>query len=57
MDLNFLQRSLPVPSESTRFLRATTVGPTSSEYITAMPFTYAADRAVDRMIERGSYTR
>lgn len=50
-----VQRSLP--SESTRFLRATTVGPTSSEYITAMPFSYAADRAVDRMIERSSYSR
>ena len=55
MELKCLQRSLP--SETTRFMRATTVGPTSSEYITAMPFSYAADRAVDRMVERGSYTR
>ena len=37
-----------------RFLRATTVGPTSSEYISAMPFTYQAELAVERMIERGS---
>ena len=37
-----------------RFLRATTVGPTSSEYISAMPFTYQAEQAVDRMQSRAS---
>lgn len=50
-----VERSLPL--ESARFLRATTVGPTSAEYITAMPFTYQAERAVDRMVNRSSYYR
>jgi len=45
-------RSLPL--ESSRFLRATTVGPVSSEYITAMPFTYQAQKAVERIVERSA---
>ena len=30
------------------------MGPTSSEYISAMPFTYQAEQAVDRMQSRAS---
>ena len=37
-----------------RFTRAATVGPTDYKYnyVTAMPFTYQYDRAVERMLDR-----
>ena len=54
-----VERSLPKTYYSTsyedtsnRFMRATTVGPTDSLYISAMPFSYEADRAVERLMAR-----